>query len=131
MDASEFTSIGVGGIFGLYVIDRLFNFLRRREESGRGSSGGSNGWSPRLGSRLLDLLGQITSTTEKTASDVTELRKIHEQRDSDGTPFVFTPRSMVRTLENLNKLIEIQTTLLGQIKTRLQMDQSGGRRNGS
>ena len=116
-DATELSLVGIGATLTLLIVDKTISVVKRRRNGN--NNGEANTLSYRVGSRIFDQIARIGSTIEHTETQVTELRTLHEARDADGTPLVYMPRSIVKTLIKLNDLIDQQTRVLQQIEARL------------
>ena len=91
---SQLTQLGVGAIFVLLVLDRVFGFLKTRRN---GSSA--------IAEKRMDTL----------CHQVDQLYDWHNVKDSDGIPLWYVRRSLEDSLKSLAKNIDTQTQVLREM----------------
>ena len=76
LDSEQFQALGLGGVLVVYIVDRLFERGIVKSRAKDNSVGNCNSFgSTRFGSGILDKLNSIISTTNRTGTQVDEIRK--------------------------------------------------------
>ena len=100
--------LGVGGAIAIIIVGMVLQFLKTKASPAAAHGKGG------------DTHPSLNGSTGRVITELQTIRAVLDARDSDGTPLVYTPRSLAGAISDLAEAVQDQNKLLLRLNMSLE-----------